>query len=84
MGRALAVDGMRRAGRPVLLSVLGLSYQVFIRTFTFNPGRNGFEITYEIALEVLIDSTQGLLAGATTSIDILIANDMATAAAFLL
>jgi hypothetical protein len=83
MGRALAIDGMRRAGQPVFLAVLGLSYQVFIRTFTFHPQRNGFEIPYEISLIVLVDNTQGLGFFAPSSIDSLVAADISAGTAFL-
>ena len=83
MDRALEVDGMRRAGRPVSLSVLGLSYTVFIRTFTFHPARGGFEIPYEIGLIVLLDNTQGLGAFAPASIDSVVAADIAAGSNFL-
>jgi hypothetical protein len=83
MSRALTIDGMRRAGQPVPLQVLGLSYQVFIRTFTFHPARNGFEISYEISLIVLLDNTQGLGAFAASTIDSLVAADIASGSAFL-
>ncbi len=84
LDRALEVDGMRRAGRPVFLAVLGLSYNVFIRTFTFHPMRNGFEIPYEISLIVLLDNTQGIAAFAPSTIDSLVAADIASGSGFLL
>lgn len=83
MGRALEIDSMRRAGQPVFLAVLGLSYQVFIRTFTFHPQRGGFEIPYEISLDVIVDNTQGLGFFGTSSIDSLVAADIASGTAFL-
>lgn len=83
MNRALLVDGMRRAGQPVLLSVLGLSYQVFIRTFSFHPGRGGFEVAYEIALIVLLDNTHGLAFAAASTITALVDADVASGTAFL-
>jgi hypothetical protein len=83
MGRALAVDSMRRAGLAIPLSVLGLSYTVFIRTFTFHPARNGFEINYEIGLIVLLDNTQGLGFFAPATIDSIVAADIAAGSGFL-
>lgn len=83
MGRALAIDGMRRAGQPIQLSVLGLSYFVIIRTFSFHPARAGFEIVYEIGLIVLTDNTQGFAAVASATIDSLVTADIAAGAAFL-
>lgn len=83
MSRALSIDSMRRSGRAISLQVLGLSYQVFIRTFTFHPARNGFEIPYEISLIVLLDNTQGLGSFTSSTIDSLVAADIAAGSAFL-
>lgn len=77
MNRALLLDGMRRAGSPVLLSVLGLSYQVFIRKFSFHPARGGLEVAYEISLIVLVDNTHGLGFAAVIGITELVAADLA-------
>jgi hypothetical protein len=83
MSRALAVDGMRRAEQQVSLQVLGLSYNVFIRSFSWHPGRGGLEIGYEISLHVLVDNTQGGGFFATVAIDVLVKNDMQAALAAL-
>ena len=77
LSRATLIDAMRRGGQQQQFSVLGLSYSVFIKHFSFRP-KHALEIPYNIELEVLIDQGQGLSTGFTQSIDTLVSVDLTT------
>lgn len=79
MSRAMALDGMRRAGGLQSFFVLGLAYSVIIRNFVFKPQRAGIEVPYEIELEVVQDLAQGIFGFAVASIDVVVGNDLAKA-----
>lgn len=81
LSRATALDALRRSGLQVQFSVLGLAYSVYIKHFSFRP-KHALEIPYSIELEVIEDQGQGLTAGFTSSIDTLVALDVATGEAF--
>lgn len=55
--RCQALDAMRRAGTPALLSFSSFSYDVVIKKFTFDFQRF-YQIPYSIELEVQSDNTQ--------------------------
>ncbi len=80
--RALALDGMRRAGSQVPFFVLGLAYAVVIKKFTFKIKRP-YEIDYSIVLDVIEDQTQGIGGDILSSLDDVVAGDLSTGAAFL-
>ena len=74
--RAQRLDSMRRAGRELDFSVLGLSYTVVIDEFKFEILRP-YEVDYEISLHVIEDDTQGLASfGVFGALDDLVGGDL--------
>lgn len=83
LSRAVALDTMRRSGGQVQFSVLGLSYSVYIKSYSFNP-KHAFEIPYTVELEVIRDQGQGVGGGGTAAtLDTQVATDIAVGASFV-
>lgn len=80
LSRATQIDAMRRGGAQQQFSVLGLSYSVYIKHFSFRP-KHALEIPYTIELEVLEDQSQGLVSGFAQSIDTTVSVDVTAGAA---
>ncbi len=78
LDRARYLDGLRAAGKPLLLTWAAFSYQVLIRSFTVDYQRQ-YQMLYQIECEVLEDSTQAVTTIVEPGVDRLIAEDMTEA-----
>ena len=74
MDRALYLDGLRKAGQPLLLTWDRLSFNVLIKEFKCNFKRF-YRLPYSITLEVLEDKTDPVTSTTTPDYDALINQD---------
>ena len=79
---ALALNGMRQAGQPVSLSFAGQFYEVVIADLHVDICRYPLHATYSLTCVVSSSPMAGILGGVTSSIDTLVAADIATALNF--
>jgi hypothetical protein len=81
LGNTLALDGLRKAGTQVPLIVDSQFYTVAVQKFEWDYERF-YQILYRITCLVVTGSTGGAFAAAT-SLDTLVAGDMAAAGALV-
>lgn len=79
--KALTLDGMRRAGRPVPLIFGGQFYLVVISEFTPRIARYPVHVKYSITVVVAESPMSGALDAVLSGIDAMVAGDLAGAMA---
>jgi len=78
--RALYLDGLRKAGKPLALRWSELSYTVLVKSFRPNY-HLGYRIPYQITCEVVTDETAPVTTITTSSYEQAVADDAAAASA---
>lgn len=77
--RARAIDALRRSGRQVPFSWGGLFLTVVVSEFEYEPERT-YQVLYRIRLLVVSDPSDGAAEGPASTLDDLVATDLAVAA----
>lgn len=80
IARARAVDALRRAGKPVRLSVGEIAYTVVVSRFQWRR-LTQFEVPYSIAMEVVTDDAQPTTPGQTVGPTQMMTSDLASSLA---
>jgi hypothetical protein len=73
------LDGMRASGVPVSLSFGGMFRSVVVKSFKSSIKRYPNWVEYNISCLVVSNPSLGVLGGGISTVDILIASDLATA-----
>ena len=81
LNRALYLDGLRRAGKPLKLTWSALAYTVIVKRFSCTFERS-YELPYTISCEVVSDDTTPIVTISAVTVDDQVSADVATATSY--